>query len=88
MKNNIWITVIRCKEGENHYSLAKPCRHCHKCLAHYSKTMLHKGVKVWIRYSTGNEKELSCWQNINDITLGNLSSGWREKYRRLEHKII
>lgn len=47
--------------------------------------MLHKGVKVWIRYSTGNKKELSGWQNINNITLGKLSSGWREKYRRLKN---
>jgi|TARA_A100001015_G_scaffold299855_1_gene384471 hypothetical protein len=46
--------------------------------------MSNNGSKVWIRYSTGNGKELSVWQNINNISLGNLSSGWREKYRLLK----
>lgn len=45
--------------------------------------MFNKGSRVWIRYSTGNGKELSTWHNINNISLGELSSGWREKYRRL-----
>ena len=48
--------------------------------------MFKKGCTVWIRYSTGNGYELSNWEVIKDIDIGNLSSGWREKYRRIYSK--
>lgn len=45
--------------------------------------MEKKGSIVKIRYSTGNGFELSKWIHGQDIYNDKMSSGWREKYRKI-----
>jgi len=74
------------------FSLSRPCLHCSKVLRQYSRNMMKKGLRVWVRYSLtfegyGGGVRMSDWALGINLEDGLMSSGWREKYRIFRNKI-